>query len=54
MQNNETSDISKAADHADATQIKQNLDEKKQADKPENLSDEQKTPFIEEELRTDK
>lgn len=54
MQNNDTSDITQAADHADAAQIKRNLDKQKQADTPEDLSNEQKTSFIDENARTDK
>ena len=52
--NNDTSDIKKAADNADVQQIEQNLQDNKQADAPESLTDAQKTPFIDEDVRTDK
>ena len=52
--NNDTSDVKKAAEQADSQQIEKNLKDNKQADTPENLSEEQQTPFIEDDLRTDK
>ncbi|MCG3860182.1 MULTISPECIES: hypothetical protein [Psychrobacter] len=52
--NNDTSDVKKAAEQADSQQIEKNLADNKQVDEPENLSEEQKTPFIEDDLRTDK
>ncbi len=52
--NNDTSDVKKAAEQADSQQIEKNLAGNKQVDEPENLSEEQKTPFIEDDLRTDK
>ena len=52
--NNDTSDVKKAAEQADSQQIEKNLTDNKQVDKPENISEEQKTPFIEDDLRTDK
>jgi len=52
--NNDTSDVKKAAEQADSQQIEKNLENKKQVDTPENLTEQQKTPFIEEDLRTDK
>lgn len=51
---NDTSDIKKAAEQADSDQIEKNLTDDKRADAPEQLSEEEQTPFIEEELRTDK
>ncbi|WP_350559464.1 hypothetical protein [Psychrobacter sp. CAL346-MNA-CIBAN-0220] len=51
---NDTSDVKEAADHADVTQIKKNLEDQKQTDAPESLTEEQKAPFIDEEVRTDK
>lgn len=52
--NNDTSDVKKAADQADSQQIEKNLKDNKQVDTPEKLSEEQQTPFIEDDLRTDK
>lgn len=52
--NNDTSDIKKAAEQADNQQIQKNLNEDKNVDTPENLSEEEQTSFIDEELRTDK
>ena len=52
--NNDTSDVKKAAEQADSQQIEKNLADNKQVDEPENLNEEQKTPFIEDDLRTDK
>lgn len=52
--NNDISDVKKAAEQADSQQIEKNLTDNKKVDKPENLSEEQKTPFIEDDLRTDK
>lgn len=52
--NNDTSDIKKAAEQADAQQVEENLQNKKQADAPEQLTEEQQTSFIDEEVRTDK
>ena len=52
--NNDTSDVKKAAEQADSQQIEKNLADNKRVDEPENLSEEQKTSFIEDDLRTDK
>lgn len=52
--NNDTSDIKKAAEQADGQKIEQNLEDNKQVDAPEQLSEEEQTPFIDDELRTDK
>lgn len=52
--NSDTSDVKKAAEQADIQQIEKNLEDKQQVDTPKNLTEEQKTPFIEEDLRTDK
>ena len=56
MTNNtdDTSDIKKAADHADAAQIKKNLEGHTEAESPENLTEDEKTSFIDEDARTDK
>ncbi|MFT5096536.1 hypothetical protein HQR03_09055 [Psychrobacter okhotskensis] len=52
--NNDTSDIKKAAEQADNQQIEKNLNDGKNVDTPEKLSEEEQTSFIDEELRTDK
>lgn len=51
---NNTSDVKQAAKNADAQQIEKNLQDKKQSDAPEQLTEEQKTSFIDEDVRTDK
>ena len=48
------SDIKKAAEQVDSQKIQQNLKEDKRVDAPEQLSKEEQTAFIEEDLRTDK
>ena len=48
------SDIKKAAEQVDSQKIQQNLKEDKGVDAPEQLSEEEQTAFIEEDLRTDK
>ena len=52
--NKNTSDIQKAAEQVDSGQIKKNIESGKSVDAPESLSEEEKTPFIDDELRTDK
>ncbi|MGP5436076.1 hypothetical protein [Psychrobacter alimentarius] len=52
--NNDSSDIDKAAAQADSQKIADNLEETKEVNKPESLSEEEQTPFIEDDLRTDK
>ena len=52
--NNDTSDIKKAAEQADSQQIEKNLAVNKQVDVPEELSKEEQTSFIDDDLRTDK
>ena len=52
--NNDTSDIKKAAEQADSQQIEKNLHENKPGDAPEELSKEEQTSFIDDDLRTDK
>lgn len=49
-----TSDIKKAAEKADAQQIEKNLQDDKSVDVPESLTEDQKTPYIDEQARTDK
>ncbi|MGX8219431.1 hypothetical protein ACWS81_01380 [Psychrobacter celer] len=48
------SDIKKAAEQVDSQKIQQNLKDDKRVDAPEQLSEEEQTAFIEEDLRTDK
>ena len=53
------SDVKKAAEKADSKQIEKNLaanksEGNKKADTPEQLSEEEQTSFIEDDLRTDK
>ena len=50
----DTSDIQKAAEQANSQQIEKNLKEGSSVDAPQSLAGEEKTPFIDEELRTDK
>lgn len=50
----DTSEIEQAAKQADAAQIKKNLAEQSAKNEPESLTEEQKTPFIDEDERTDK
>ncbi|MGP9688118.1 hypothetical protein ACT3TH_03055 [Psychrobacter sp. AOP22-C1-C5] len=52
--NNDSSDVKKAAEQVDNAQIEKNLEEKKEIDAPEQLSEEEQTPFIDDDLRTDK
>ena len=52
--NNDQSDVKKAVEQVDIQQIEKNLEENKQVDLPEQLSEEEQTPFIEDDLRTDK
>ena len=52
--NNDNSDIKKAADQTDSQQIKKNLEDGKPVDVPESLTEEEKTSFINDDLRTDK
>ena len=52
--NSDTSDIKKAAEQADIQQIEQNLQNGKPVEVPESLTEEETTPFIDDELRTDK
>lgn len=50
----DTSEIKQAAKQADAAQIKKNLDEQSATNEPESLTEEQKTPFIDDDVRTDR
>ncbi len=51
---NDTSDIKKAAEHADSQKIARNLEDNKAVDAPEALNKDEQTFFIEDDLRTDK
>ena len=52
--NSDTSDIQKAAEQVNSEQIEKNLESDNSVDTPESLTEEEKTPFIDDELRTDK
>lgn len=52
--NSDTSDIQKAAEQVNSEQIEKNLENGKPVDVPESLTEKEKTPFIDDELRTDK
>ncbi len=52
--NSDSSDINKAATQVDSQKIANNLEENKEVNTPEPLSEEEQTPFIEDDLRTDK
>lgn len=53
---NNKSDIEQAVDEVSPDKVKDNLNnkDKEGAEHPENLSEQEQTPFIDEELRTDK
>ena len=53
---NSKSDIEQAVDEVSPDKVKDNLNNKDKGDteSPENLSEQEQTPFIDEELRTDK
>lgn len=51
---NDTSDVKQAAENANVEQIEKNLNNKQHVDSPEELTEEQTTPFIDEDVRTDK
>lgn len=52
--NNDVSDVKKAAEQVDSQQIDKNLNNINQINTAENLSEEEQTSFIKEDLRTDK
>ncbi|WP_178379339.1 MULTISPECIES: hypothetical protein [unclassified Psychrobacter] len=52
--NNDVSDVKKAAEQVDSQQIDKNLNNTNQTNTAEDLSEKEQTPFIEENLRTDK
>ena len=49
---NDISDIKQAADNANVEKIEENLQDKNAIEEPESLTEGQKTPFIDEETRT--
>lgn len=49
----DTSDIKQAADNVNVDKIEKNLQDKHPSEEPESLTEQQKTPFIDEETRTD-
>ncbi len=54
MSNENKSDLQKAAEQVDVDQVKENLAQDKPSDTPEKLSEDEKTPFMDNESRTDK
>ena len=48
------SEVTEALQNVDANQIQSNLKNPNQTDKPESLTAEQATPFIDDDVRTDK
>ncbi len=50
----DTSDIKKAAEQANGQEIEKNLKNDKKVGEPETLNEEEKTSFIDDDLRTDK
>ena len=50
---NDISDIKQAADNVNVAKIEENLQDKNPIEEPEALTEEQKTPFIDVETRTD-
>lgn len=53
MSDNNKSEVQQSAEKVNPEQLQENLQQDK-AGKPENLTEDQKTEFIEEDLRTDK
>lgn len=47
------SEVKKAAENVNPTQLQENLQTNKPVNMPEHLTDDQKTPFIDEDVRTD-
>ena len=54
MSNEKKSDLQQAAEQADASQVAKNLANDKSSGTPEKLSEDEKTPFMDEKSRTDK
>lgn len=54
MSNENKSDLQQAAEQVDANQVKENLAQDNSSGKPKKLSEDEKTPFMDDESRTDK
>jgi len=52
--NNDNSDVKQAAEQVNGQEVENNLAETKKANVPESLNEEEQTPFIDDDLRTDK
>ncbi|MGO2277183.1 MULTISPECIES: hypothetical protein [unclassified Psychrobacter] len=52
--NNDNSNIKQAAEQVNGQEVENNLAENKKVDVPESLNEEEQTPFIDDDLRTDK
>ena len=52
--NTDNSDIKQAAEQVNSQEVEKNLAENKKVDAPEPLNEEEQTPFINDDLRTDK
>ena len=52
--NNDTSEIKQAAENANPKEVQDSLNDDTKVGEPENLTEEESTPFIEDEARTDK
>ena len=52
--NENKSDLQQAAENVDTSQIEKNLDHDNKSNAPEQLSDDEKTPFMDDKSRTDK
>ncbi len=52
--NENKSDLQQAAENVDTSEIEKNLDHDKKSDAPEQLLDDEKTPFMDDKSRTDK
>lgn len=52
--NNDTSDVKQAAEQVNVQEMEKNLQDDKQVDAPESLTEQEKTSFIDEDVRTDK
>ncbi|WP_182405151.1 hypothetical protein [Psychrobacter sp. GP33] len=50
---NDISDIKQAANNVNVEKIEENLQDRNLIEEPESLTEKQKTPFIDEETRTD-
>lgn len=52
--NDNKSDLQQAANQADAEKIKKNLQQDKSSETPESLAENEETPFMDDQSRTDK